>query len=100
MTENNSESEEEQEDEERSIWLKRASALILILGGSASAGVSHMTVGFGDLVGVLPVLPVSLVTILIFRYIFDSFSRRAIPFTLIVTFFIWFITGTVLLQTM
>jgi len=98
MTEENSEDTVEEEDDGKSIWEKRMSAVLLILGGMVSAGISHLTVGFETLAGLLPVIPVSLVIVLLFKYKFDSFSKRTIPFVLIITFFLWFITGTFILQ--
>lgn len=98
MTEENSEDTVEEENEDKSIWEKRMSAVLLLLGGMTAAGVSHLTVGFETFAGLLPVIPVSLVIILLLKYKFDSFSKRTIPFVLIITFFLWFITGTFILQ--
>lgn len=98
VTEKESSEDTDESEEEASMRQKRISAVLLILGGLVSAGVSNMTVGFNSFAGVLPVIPVSLVLILFFRYQFDSFSKRTIPFVLIVSFFLWFITGTFLIQ--
>ena len=98
MTEENLEDTVKEENEEMSIWEKRMSAVLLVLGGLTSAGISHLTVGFETLAGLIPVIPVTLVIVLLFKYKFDSFSNRTIPFVLIITFFLWFITGTFILQ--
>lgn len=90
--------ESEEEEEEKNMFRKRVVTSFILIGGVAAGLISNYTVGFSSLIGVTPVIPMALLTLAVIKFNFEDFSKKTVAFVFFLTFFVWFIFGTFVLQ--